>query len=210
MNILRYANHLKRNNPEIYTGFGLHHLSSIIDRDNEELLLSQTIAEAIQLFSCLLKTISYDNDSKGCIYYQYDDGDIDKLYFDMIVPDDFKENNVIDKRVSKYRGAWIFGEVIVGAYDENDELLETEIDDHNYYNIFLAMICTLIIYYQIENKKFAELMWQFVDHPSKELFIQIYEAFYHAYYMDNYITSYESLKELSFDDMEKFTSRYYN
>lgn len=103
----------RKNGNEIYKGFGFHHLSDVthyyVHPDNQSFngttTLCQPIGEAITLLSLLVMELGGERAEEGegvtGGYYYDDDGD--DVYLDMLFPEDWRQNGIVDRRIFRYR-----------------------------------------------------------------------------------------------------------
>lgn len=200
MNIFKESYKIVReNSDEIYKGFGFRHLSDAtqyyVHPNNQSYkgttTLCQPIGEGITLFSLVLRSLIYDEDDiTGDILVSNDKS---KLYFKVKFPEDWKENEVIDPRVDKAIVLLEDEEISLTFYDENEKILPTEskkppkdgelIDMTNWFLISFSAILAKDTY---NNDEFNRLVFNYIENPTADAFVNIHEDFYQEHKMEEY------------------------
>ena len=124
MNIFKVAYRVvRRNSSEIYKGFGFRHLSDVtqyyVHPDNESIngttTLCQPIGEAVILFADLMLTMQAGEP----IGDYYVDSLLERLILDVDVPEEYRENGVVQENLYHYRAVLQGTTIALAAYDED-------------------------------------------------------------------------------------------
>jgi hypothetical protein len=217
MNIFKISYKVVReNSKEIYKGFGFKHLSDAtmyyVHPDNQSFkgttTLCQPIGEAIILFANLLTNI-INGTRKG-----FGDGnffisdDKSKILIELVIPDDYHENDVIEKNIQWY-GAFIENNNIkIAAYDFEGKLIEGDMEHlHPLYKL-LPCFCVMLAREIEINSDFRAIMESFIENPVADTFVNLHEDLYQRYKSDFIKIEYTDLNSYDTRNMESFANRY--
>ena len=122
---------VRSNSKCIYNGFGFDHLDDVtqyyVHPDNQspkhKTTLCQPVGEAVGLFSSMIHSvINVDRQTPFGNYWVSPAGD--EYFLKIDVPEEYKENEVIEPQVFSYK-AYLKGKnIVIAAYDENDSLIQ--------------------------------------------------------------------------------------
>lgn len=205
-NIFQFSYNVARKNisnpkqyeKEIYNGFGLQHKSntsgiyvSVLNRTSTS-AVSQPIGEAITLLARIIQSI----EKSGPIAKFMSDRSSEKTYLEISLPQDYRDNGVVESDLYTYKVYRDKEDIYVGAYDSHGWLL-TEPNDsviHYHPHHKLMAIFTLLL---IEHKQivpeFSQSLERFAANPCIEDFVRIHEDFYHMNKDNSYAVSYEDI-----------------
>lgn len=174
-----------RDDTKIYGGFGLEHLSNAIgfykpkkwQKPRKSLIVYQPLAEAIVLFSQVVTNLKDENrGTKGAIYSSRQGW---ARFLDIEVPEDWRENGVVDKQVYRYK---IFAEDMtffsIGAYKKDDTFIEGDISNLSEYYKSLAYFCSEVSACFLFGIEIRKLIYDFSLHPSIETLVSIHAELY--------------------------------
>ncbi len=220
MNLFKIAFKLVRNNSKlIYKGFGFKHLSDgtqyYVHPDNQSYngttTLCQPIGEAMILFSSMLSSIiNADKEEpkvaeKAACDRQEPFGDYwvspakDEYCLELDVPEDWRENKVLESGLYSYR-AYLKGEKLtVAAYDKNGGLIAGTMEHlHPLYKLLPAFM--VLIARELErNHQYRAIMEKFLDYPEPDTFVNLNEDLYQMHKADDYTLSYGEVPSIAFN-----------
>jgi len=218
MNIFKDAYKIVReNSDEIYKGFGFRHLSDAtqyyVHPNNQSYrgttTLCQPIGEGITLFSLVLRSLVTDEDEiTGDILVNSDNT---KLYFKVIFPEDWKDNEIIDPRVNEAIVLLEDEDIHLTFYDENNKILPTfstnypedgELIDMIYY--YFVSFAALLARDTNNDDEFNRIIFDYIEKPTADAFVNIHEDFYQKHKMEDY--EFITDEELLNYDLRNFTS----
>ncbi len=200
MNIFKDAYKIVRDNSdEIYKGFGFRHLSDAtqyyVHPNNQSYkgttTLCQPIGEGITLFSLVLKGLVTDNE--GILGDILVNSDKSKLYFKVKFSEDWKDNGIIDSRVDKAIVLLDDNEINLTFYDESNKILPTtgkmypkdgELIDMVY--CFFLSFAALLTRDTNEDDEFNRIVFDYIENPTADAFVNIHEDFYQNHKMEDY------------------------
>lgn len=126
---------VRSNSKCIYNGFEFDHLDDVtqyyVHPDNQspkhKTTLCQPVGEAVGLFSSMIHSvINVDRQTPFGNYWVSPAGD--EYFLKIDVPEEYKENEVIEPQVFSYK-AYLKGKnIVIAAYDENDSLIQAEME----------------------------------------------------------------------------------
>ena len=213
INIFKRAFKVVRNNSDsIYKGFGFKHLSDAtqyyVHPDNQSLsgktTLCQPIGEAIILFSTMLNSII--NDDPIGDYYISENAE--KAYFDLFVPDDYRENGVVDNAVFRYRATFENDRLVVAAYDCEQRFIDGNMEHLRPLYKLLPAFCVVLAKTMDEEPDFKALMERFIENPVVDEFVNLHEDFYQLHKMDEYSFAYADIPGIDTENWKSFSSSY--
>ena len=151
MNLFKLAFKVVRNNSkEIYQGFGFKHLSDAtqyyVHPDNHSYTgtttLCQPIGEAIILFSRMLSALVHDEKEKFFGDYWFNSTK-NKFYLEVAIPEDYRENKVLEPEIFSYRAYLDGAKIAIGAYDSAGKLLKGDMEHLRLLYKLLPAFCIL-------------------------------------------------------------------
>lgn len=208
---------VRENSDEIYKGFGFRHLSDAtqyyVHPNNESYkgttTLCQPIGEGITLFSLVLRgLITNEEGPSGDILVNSDKS---KLVFKVNFSKDWKDNGVIDTRVEQAVVLLEDNRISLTFYDKNQQILPTssqhkpkkgELIDwiYSYFVSFAALLARDIN----NDDEFNRLIFDYIENPTADTFVNIHEDFYQSHKMEEYY--FISDKDLLNYDLREFVS----
>lgn len=203
---------VRENSAQIYKGFGLKHLSDVthyyVHPENESVSqktsLCQPIGEALLLFATILQNMLSDTPIGGyCIAHDGND-----VYFEFDVPEEYRQNDVVERNVYRYRALCQNTAIQVAAYDKNDHWLPGKTEPLQKWYKFLPCFCVLLAREVETNPEYHAVMDQFLQAPAVDLFVQLHEDFYQNHKYDINTIRYEDLSFLRIDQMQLAEKRY--
>lgn len=222
MNIFKEAYKIvKDNNDEIYKGFGFRHLSDAtqyyVHPNNQSYrgstTLCQSIGEGITLFSLVLKELI--TDEEGTLGDILINNDKSKLYFRVKFPKDWKDNEIIDNRVDEAIVLLDGNEIKLTFYNENYKILPTQKNEYTNDSELIDMVYCYILYFSVllaryinEDDEFNRLIFNYIDNPTADNFVNIHEDFYQEHKMEEYnlindeeLLNYDTREFISYKDV---------
>lgn len=136
MNLFKIAFKVVRtNSKEIYKGFGFNHLSDTtqyyVHPDNQSYTgtttLCQPIGEAIILFSRMLSALCHGDKESAFGDFWYNSTK-NKFYLELQIPEDYRENKVLEPEIFSYRGYLDGSDITIGAYDSEGKLIKGDME----------------------------------------------------------------------------------
>lgn len=208
---------VRENSDEIYKGFGFRHLSDAtqyyVHPKNQSYkgttTLCQPIGEGITLFSILLRSlVTNENDMAGDILVN---SDKTKLYFKVKFPVDWKDNEVIDPRVDEVIVLLEDNNIYITFYDENNKILPSTSESYPEDGELIDMIyCYFIAFSALlardinNNDEFNRIVFNYIENPTADTFVNIHEDFYQEHKMEEY--EFITDKDLMEYDIKEFNS----
>ena len=157
---------VRSNSKCIYNGFGFDHLDDVtqyyVHPDNQspkhKTTLCQPVGEAVGLFSSMIHSvINVDRQTPFGNYWVSPAGD--EYFLKIDVPEEYKENEVIEPQVFSYK-AYLKGKnIVIAAYDENDSLIQAEMErDPGPLYKLLPILCVLLAREMEQEKQYHDEM----------------------------------------------------
>lgn len=213
MNIFKMSYKVVReNSSDIYKGFGFKHLSDAtqyyVHPDNQSYkgttTLCQPIGESVILFASMLSDII---SRKSCgDYYTSDDKEV--VFLEIEVPEDYHENEVIDKKVHKYRALYEDNVIKIAAYDQYDRWIVSNVYHLDQLYKLLPCFCVMMAREIETNPNFCTLIENFIENPVADTFVNLHEDFYQNHKMDDFEIEYTDISFIDTGEMLSFSSRY--
>ncbi len=213
MNLFKVSYKVKRaNSDEIYRGFGFRHLSDAtqyyVHPDNQSFrgttTLCQPIGEAIILFASMLSSVM--NGTGFGDYFVSDDRKF--VYLELNVPDEYRENSVVEPEIFGYRGTLQGTELAVGAYDRQGRWIDGNMEHlHPLYKL-LPAFCVLLAREIESDSDYRSLLDAFLENPAADTFVNLHEDFYQAHKMEEADFSYEDIPSIDTNELRSFSSSY--
>lgn len=215
MNIFKISYKVKReNSDEIYKGFGFRHLSDAtqyyVHPNNQSYkgttTLCQPIGEAISLFSLLVSGISsHTTGINGDIYVN---DEKDTVYLSVKLSDDWRNNGVVENNIYSYRVVVADEDISIGAYDEKDNLIDGDMEHlHPLYKLLPCFTALLAKEIQ-SNDDMNKLVFDYIENPAADTFVNIHEDFYQDHKLDEYDIEYVDIKDYNLREFTSFSSTY--
>lgn len=215
MNLFKIAFKVVRSNSkEIYKGFGFKHLSDAtqyyVHPDNQSFkgttTLCQPIAEAIILFSSMLSSIMNIDEKPFGDYWA--SSNKDEFFLEIKIPDDWKENKVLEKEIYSYK-AYLKGEnLTVAAYDKKGKFIEGDMEDLCLLYKLLPAFCILTVREMERNAQYRDLMEKFLEEVEPDTFVNLNEDLYQMHKSDDYNLQYGDVSSINKDDFTGFSASY--
>lgn len=213
MNLFKMSYKVKReNSDEIYKGFGFRHLSDAtqyyVHPDNQSFkgttTLCQPIGEAIVLFCSMLSSVMNGTDFGD--YYVSDDRKL--IYLDLNVPDEYRENTIVEPEIFRYRSTLQGKELAVGAYDRYGRWLDGNMEHLRPLYKLLPAFCILLAREIETDSDYRSMLETFLENPVADTFVNLHEDFYQAHKMDETELSYEDIPPVDTNELRSFSSSY--
>lgn len=214
MNVFKISYKIVRENSnEIYKGFGFKHLSDAtqyyVHPNNQSFkgttTLCQPIGEAISLFSCVLHSIMHEGQLLGD-YYVSDDRE--EIFFQVLVPDDWRSNGVIKPHIYSYKVRLQGMNISLGAYDWSDKWIDGTMEHLSELNKLLPIFAALLAREMEVDSDFKALLLNYIVDPVVDTFVNVHEDFYQAHKFDEYEIAYTDLSGFDYSGMLPFSAGY--
>ncbi len=222
MNIFKSSYKVVRDgDDEIYKGFGFRHLSDAtqyyVHPNNQSFrgttTLCQPIGESIVLFSLLLSSLAKeDNEVTGDILI---DASSNSACVKVDIPEDWRMKGVFDNNIHHFIGIVKGRKISLCYYDKDYKLIfynqeddETYVssDGYNIPNPYLPSFVTLLALEMATNDDYSQLMFNFIENPLADTFVNLHEDFYQNHKMDDY---YIEVMDLEEDDLRQYNLNSY-
>ena len=190
---------VRNEDSEIYKGFGFKHLSDAtsyyVHRNNESFkgttTLCQPIGEAVIFAAEYFSNVLNGKDSDGDILT---DNTGRKVWLDIPVPQDWRENNITD--TYGYRGVMDGSSLIkVCSMDKDGSCINDGSINLGMHYKMLPVIILLMLHFINEDDEYAAMFLNFVRRPDAATFVTLHEDLYQKYKNEEYIISCQSLTE---------------
>jgi hypothetical protein len=169
--------------------------------------LCQPIGEAVILFSSMISSILKLNTENPLGDYWYKTNK-DEYFFEIDIPEDYRENKVVEPEIFSYKARLISEIIQIGAYDKDGNLIEGNMDHlHPLYKL-LPTFCVLLAREMEKNSQFSIIMEKFVENPEPDTFVNLCEDFYQAHKDDEYILMYEEVPKFNKEKYRRFSDIY--
>ena len=216
MNLFKIAFKVVRNNSKvIYKGFGFKHLSDAtqyyVHPDNQSYkgttTLCQPIGEAIILFSSMLSAIMNADKEKPFGDYWVSQNK-DEYYLEINVPEEYRENKVLEPEIYSYK-AYLKGESItVAAYNKDGKLIQGTMEHLHLLYKLLPTFCILTAREMERVNQYRDIMEKFLESPEPDTFVNLNEDLYQMHKMDDYNLSYDEVPSINKAEFTSFSSTY--
>ena len=200
MNIFKVSYKVVReNNDEIYRGFGFKHHSDAtqyyVHPNNQSYkgttTLCQPIGEALTLFSLLCASSLKDDGLVSGDYYVSGDGD--QVFFEISVPEDWRQSGVVEQNIYRYEARLDGGEIAIAAYDAMGRWIDGDMEHlHPLYKL-LPCFCVLLANECRKDSDYWAMIIDFIENPAADTFVNLHEDFYQAHKFDEYEIEYANL-----------------
>lgn len=215
MNIFKIAYKIQReNNNEIYKGYGFKHHSDAtqyyVHPNNQSFkgttTLCQSIGEAVTLLALLLSNIVLGQEEVKGDYYFSDSRDV--VLVDIIIPDDWRYNGVVENNDFRYRALVKDNNIKISAYDENELWIDSDMEHLNTQYKLLPCFAVLLAMEIEKDSDFSLLIQNYISSPAADTFVNIHEDFYQTHKADEYEIEYTDLSSFDTDELLSFSSSY--
>ena len=216
MNLFKIAFKVERKNSKvIYKGFGFKHLSDAtqyyVHPDNQSYkgttTLCQPIGEAIILLSRMLSSIMNPDKEQPFGDYWVSPNK-DEYYIEINVPEDYRENKVVESEIYTYK-AYLKGDCIsVSAFDKKGKFLRGDMEHLSVLYKLLPTFCLLTAREMERVNQYRDIMEKFLDNPEPDTFVNLNEDLYQMHKMDNYTLSYVHVPDIDKDAFTSFSKTY--
>jgi len=216
MNLFKIAFKVVRNNSKvIYKGFGFKHLSDAtqyyVHPDNQSYkgttTLCQPIGEAVILFSSMLSAIINPDKEKPFGDY-WVSSNKDEFFLEVNVPEDYRENKVLEPEIFSYK-AYLKGEnLTVGAYDKDGKLLDGNMEHVHLLYKLLPSFSILIAREMERVNHYRDIVEKFLETPEPDTFVNLNEDLYQMHKTDDYSLSYGEVPVINKEEFTSFSSTY--
>lgn len=205
---------VRSNSNEIYKGFGFHHLSDVtqyyVHPNNQSYKgttsLCQPIGESISMFSLLLGSIMAGTNKVSGDYFASDDRN--GVFIDFLVPDDWRDNGVIESNIFRYKALVSKDMIGISAYDDEDNFIDGNMEHlHPLYKL-LPCFAVLLAREMEQDSDFKTLVEHYIESPAADTFVNIHEDFYQAHKNDENLVAYTDLSGLNITGMQSFSESY--
>ncbi|MDR2504389.1 MAG: AAA family ATPase [Deltaproteobacteria bacterium] len=211
MNIFKISYKVVReNNDEIYKGFGFKHHSDAtqyyVHPNNQSFkgttTLCQPIGEALVLFSLLCSPASKSDGEAIGDYYVSDDGS--QVFLHVNVPDDWRQNGVVEPNIHRYEALIDEDALTIAAYDAMGRWIDGNMEHlHPLYKL-LPAFCVLLARECRQDSDYAAMLLNFTDSPVADTFVNLHEDFYQAHKLDEYEVNYSNLSGFDHSELLSF------
>ncbi|GHV46980.1 hypothetical protein FACS1894204_09690 [Synergistales bacterium] len=211
MNIFKVSYKVVReNNDEIYKGFGFKHHSDAtqyyVHPNNQSFkgttTLCQPIGESLVLFSLLCTSIAKGDDKVNGDYYVSDDGS--QVFFKVDLPDDWRENGVVEPSIHRYEALLEDDEITIAAYDALGRWIDGNMEHlHPLYKL-LPCFCILFARECRQDSDYNSVLLNFIENPAPDAFVNLHEDFYQAHKFDEYEVIYANLSGFDHETLLSF------
>ena len=210
MNIFKISYKVVRaNSDEIYKGFGFKHLSDAtqyyVHPDNQSFkgttTLCQPIGESVILFASMLSGIMSGNGFGD--YFVSDNRDT--IFLEIDVPQDYRDNGVVDKTVCKYRALCESDNIKIAAYDCYGRWIDGDMEHlHPWYKL-LPCFCVLLAREIETEPNYHAVMDSFVENPVADAFVNLHEDFYQNHKTEEYNVEYTDISDVDTAALRSFS-----
>jgi hypothetical protein len=213
MNIFKISYKVVReNSKDIYKGFGFKHLSDVtqyyVHPDNQSFkgttTLCQPIGESIILFASMISEIINGNSFGD--YYVSDDRDI--VFFEAVIPDDYRDNGVVEKQIYKYRALCKGNSIKIAAYDYHGRWIDGDMEHLRPLYKLLPCFCVLLAKEMETEPDYRVMIDSFIENPVADTFVNLHEDFYQNHKMDEFEVEYTDLSYIDAKELRSFSSSY--
>ncbi len=216
MNLFKIAFKVVRSNSKaIYKGFGFKHLSDAtqyyVHPDNQSYkgttTLCQPIGEAVILFSSLLSSIMNSGRKKPFGDY-WVSADKDEFFLELSIPEDYRENKVLEPEIFSYK-AYLKGEnLTVAAYGKDGKEIYGSMEHIQLLYKLLPSFCILAAREIERNRDYRGIMEKFLASPEPDTFVNLNEDLYQIHKSDDYTLNYGNVPSINKADFTSFSSSY--
>ena len=215
MNIFKISyKTVRENNDEIYKGFGFKHHSDAtqyyVHPNNQSYkgttTLCQPIGEALSLFTSLVSSVVNGDNSIEGNYYINEDGS--QVFFDIIIPDDWQDNNVVEPAIHSYKALLKDEEITLAAYDSMGRWIDGNMEYLQPLYKLLPCFCVLLARECRADSDYNALLIRYTEAPAPDTFVNLHEDFYQKHKFDEYELIYTNLSGFDAGEMLSFRDSY--
>ena len=216
MNIFKRAYKIvRKDNDEIFKGFGFKHLSDAtqyyLHPNNQSFkgttTLCQPIGESVILFCELLKSIRQGKCFGG--YYLNDERSV--VYLEFHVPEEWLIAGVVPEQVRSYK---VYLEkkdgfkISLGAYNEQSQWLTGDMEHLTSFYKLLPLLMVVMAYESENNADYRLILEKFMETPAADAFVNIHEDLYQNYKAEDFDIAYVDLATPDLESMHSYADMY--
>ena len=211
MNIFKISYKIvRKNNDEIYKGFGFKHHSNAtqyyVHPNNQsfkgQTTLCQPIGEALVLFSLLCTSIEKGDGNVLGDYFVNDDGN--QVFLRIDIPDDWRQNEVVEPNIHRYEALIENDELTIAAYDSMGRWIDGDMEHlHPLYKL-LPCFCVMFARECRKNSDYGAMLLNFAENPTPDTFVNLHEDLYQAHKLDEYNVNYATLSGFDCGELLSF------
>ena len=215
MNIFKISYKVVReNSDEIYKGFGFKHHSDAtqyyVHPNNQShkgtTTLCQSIGEALSLFSLLVSSVVKGETFVEGDYFVNDDGS--QSFLDITLPEDWRQNGVVEPEISRYQALLVDEEITIAAYDAMGRWIDGNMEHlHPLYKL-LPCFCAMLARECRTNSDYNSVLLRYTEAPAADVFVNLHEDFYQAHKFDENEVVYANLSGFDTGEMLSFRDSY--
>ena len=211
MNIFKISYKIvRKNGDEIYKGFGFKHHSNAtqyyVHPNNQShdgtTTLSQPIGEALSLFSTLVSSVAKNDASVEGDYFVNDNGS--QVFLDIMLPDDWRQNGVIEPEIYRYQAFFDDDEITIAAYDVMGRWIDGDMEHLRPLYKLLPCFCVLLAHECRTDSDYYSTLLHYAENPAADIFVNLHEDFYQTHKFDEYEVTYANLSGFDTKEMLSF------
>jgi len=200
MNIFKISYKVVReNSDEIYKGFGFKHHSDAtqyyVHPNNQsskgKTTLCQPIGEALSLFSLLVSSVAKNDKSVEGDYFVNDSGA--QVFMNITVPDDWRENGVVEPNIHRYEALLDDDEITIAAYDDMGRWIDGDMEHLRPLYKLLPCFCLLLARECRTDSDYYAALLRYIEAPAADAYVNLHEDFYQEHKFDEYEVIYANL-----------------
>lgn len=135
--------------------------------------------------------------------------DRDTVFFTLDVPEDYRDDGVVEPDIFQYRALARGRDIAIAAYDEDGRWIEGDMEHlHPLYKL-LPVFLVLLAHAVETDADYRELVDRFVSEPAADLFVNVHEDFYQNHKMAEYDIAYTDLAGVSTDTMRSCSESFH-
>ena len=135
--------------------------------------------------------------------------DRDTVFFTLDVPEDYRDDGVVEPDIFQYRALARGRDIAIAAYDEDGLWIEGDMEHlHPLYKL-LPVFLVLLAHAVETDADYRELMNRFVSEPAADLFVNVHEDFYQNHKVAEYHIDYTDLAGVSTDAMRSCSESFH-
>ncbi|WP_165388825.1 AAA family ATPase [Cuneatibacter caecimuris] len=139
-------------------------------------------------------------------YYTTDNRDT--VFFWISVPEDWRDNGVVEPDVYVYQALLQGSSITLSAYDANGKWLYGDMEHLRPLYKYLLIVCVMLANEMEQNSDYRDLMMSFIEQPAADLFVNLHEGLYQAHKFEDYGVEYTDLSGYETDEMISFSQSY--
>ena len=201
---------VRENSDEIYKGFGFKHHSNAtqyyVHPNNQSskgtTTICQPIGEALSLFSLFVSEVANGARSIEGDYYVNDDGS--QVFLNITLPDDWRQNNVVEPEIHRYEALFNNDEITIAAYDSTGRWIDGNMEYLRPLYKLLPCFCVLLARECRIDSDYSATLLRYTELPAADTFVNLHEDFYQAHKLDDYEVVYANLSGFDVSEMLSF------